>query len=84
MRAELVTSASRRECLRELLLGYMQMLDAGNWPGVDGQTVEDVLLCYHQLATAGMVPDRHELLRVHPVLDKEVGDFFSGQEQNCW
>jgi hypothetical protein len=82
MRDELVTSASPRQCLRELLLDDLRRLDAGNWPGVDGQTVEDVLLCYQQQATAGLVPDRCELLRNHPVLGEELGAFFSDHDQS--
>jgi len=82
MRDELATSASRKHCLRELLLGYMQKLNAGIWPGGDGQTVADVLLCYRQLATAGLVPDRYELLHRHPVLVEELGAFFSDHDQS--
>ena len=76
MRAALVTSASRRACLRELLLDYMQRLDIGNWPGVDGQTLDDILLSYQRYATISLVPDRQELLRRHPQLSDELTDYF--------
>ena len=81
MHADLVTSAGHRHCLRKLLLGYLGEIDVGNWPGVDGQTLDDVLLSYHRYATRGLVPDRLELLRRHPHLSEEVTALFSKHDQ---
>ena len=67
----------RRARVWELLLGSLQAAAVPRWPGADRLTLQDVLLSYPQAAAAGRVPDLRQLLRDHPVLAKELSDFFA-------
>jgi hypothetical protein len=72
---------SRREELREVLLGYLLAASCPAWPGADGLTVEEALLAYAQNAAAGRVPDREELLRRHADLRDAVRAFFADKDR---
>jgi hypothetical protein len=63
--------------LHELLLAHLQAVDAPHWPGVDGLTLEEVLLSYPQAAAEGLVPDLLTLTQQHPELAGVLRDFFS-------
>jgi hypothetical protein len=74
---EVGASELRRQHLRELLLRYLIVAGCPQWPGADGQTVEEVLHSYSQAAAAGRVPDRRQLLLQHPDLADELLAFFA-------
>jgi hypothetical protein len=67
------------ENLREVLLAYMKAADVPEWPGTDGLTLRDILLCYPQAMAAGLVPGHMELLRKHPNLHEDLEAFFGDQ-----
>jgi len=60
------TTARQRQAM-DILLGYLETARCW-WPGADGLTVLDAIRDYPQAAAAGWVPDRDELLRIHPEL----------------
>jgi hypothetical protein len=70
-------AAVRDERLREVLLGYLQAAGCPRWPGTDGLMLEDALRSYPANAAAGRVPDRQELLRMHPELSEALVAFFA-------
>jgi hypothetical protein len=76
MRTDLSSPGVRVGRLREILLGYLQSVDAHAWPGTDALSVEDVFRCYPEAAEAGRVPDREELRRRHPELADAVEAVF--------
>jgi hypothetical protein len=70
--------ACEGNCLREVLLGYLQAEGALPWPGADGLSVDEVLAAYPAAARGGRVPGQAELERRHPGLKAEVRAFFAG------
>jgi len=64
--------------LKAILLGYLQSMDVHFWPGIDGLTLDVVLDSYCLAATAGHVPGKDELLRLHPELESAIEDFYAG------
>jgi hypothetical protein len=77
MSLESSTPQSNAERLSVLLLGYLQTLAPCWWPGADSLTVEDALDAYAQAAARGRVPGLQELMRRHPELTVELGEFFA-------
>lgn len=69
-----MTTTSR---LDHILLAHLRFAEAQIWPGGDGLTIDVVLASYPQVAAAGRVPDKEELLRLHPDLTAELETFFS-------
>jgi hypothetical protein len=65
--------------MQEVLLAYMKAADVTPWPGTDGLTLRDILLCYPQMMAAGLVPSRKELLQKHPNLREYLEAFFREQ-----
>jgi hypothetical protein len=80
MRDEHCTPAACTHSLRGLLLEYLRTVNAGSWPGGDGQTAQDVLLSYPLYARVGLVPDRNELSRQYPTLVQELVAFFAERD----
>ena len=71
---------SRSAALNEILLDHLRTIEAHVWPGIDGLTLEVVLDCYAQAASAGQVPGKNELLRQHPELATELEALFAKAE----
>ncbi|MBI5761782.1 MAG: hypothetical protein HZA46_24995 [Planctomycetales bacterium] len=69
-----MTTTSRMD---HILLAHLRFSEAQIWPGGDGLTIDVVLASYPQVAAAGQVPDKEELLRLHPDLTVELEAFFS-------
>ena len=67
-----------RRQVQDLLLGYLAHVD---WPGAEGMTIDDALLCYVPAASQGLVPPLPELVAGYPHLAAEVRDFFAGPER---
>jgi hypothetical protein len=77
MHEHLADPTARRHQLEEVLLHYLQTLDASLCPGGDGLTVEDILLTYPQASAVGQVPAPQELCREYPDLREDLDAFFA-------
>jgi hypothetical protein len=62
-----------RRQVQDLLLGYLAHVD---WPGAEGMTIDDALLCYVPAASQGLVPRLPELVSGYPHLASELRTFF--------
>jgi len=68
---------SAKRLLQSVLLHYLRSVTPQYLPGVDGQTVDDVLSQYSELAARGVVPDRGRLAQQNPDLRPELDSFFA-------
>ena len=71
---------SRSAALNEILLDHLRTIEAHVWPGIDGLTLDVVLGSYVQAALAGQVPNKDELLQLHPELAAELDVLFAHLE----
>ena len=53
---------SHSSAMNEILLDHLRRIDPHAWPGVDSLTLGEVLKSYAQVAVAGQVPGKSELL----------------------
>ena len=71
--------ANRRtsaDLLRQVLVDYLLASRVVAWPGADGITVDDILICYPKAVAAGEAPDWQELCRRHTELISEIQSLF--------
>lgn len=66
--------------LDEILLHYLQAIDPHWWPGMDGLTLDVVIDCYCRAASAGHVPGKDMLLRLHPEFAEDLETLFAERE----
>jgi len=71
--------APAKRLLQSVLLPYLMGITPRYLPGVDGQTVDQVLREYRQFATLGAVPNRERLIQQNPDLEPEIESFFTDQ-----
>lgn len=69
--------ATRGQQLLTILLGYLAAAECPSWPGADGLTVDDVVVCYAPALAIGRVPGLEELVIRHPELAEELRSFFA-------
>jgi hypothetical protein len=60
----------------DLLLNYLHAAPAFCWPGADGLTLDDALVCYRQAAAAGQVPGLDSLVSEHPQWRNDLRNLF--------
>jgi hypothetical protein len=67
----------RRKRLCGVLLDLLWAAQLPAWPGADGLTVDEVLLCYPAAAAAGRVPGLHQLLDRYADLEDDLRTLFA-------
>ena len=70
---------SAKRLLQSILLHYLRNATPQYLPGVDGQTMDDVLRQYSRLAEIGVVPNRGRLAQQNPDLSPELDSFFAAE-----